>query len=201
MDVPTGELAEKDGWPQTRPLGKGDVEALCQRDVGDLRKELLDTPASADPVPVLMPPTVELVSCQHEWAEFVGLELNGQSPDAKGAISDDGNTWLFWHHDFAARQLFVQRLRFGKNHEEARLKDIAAVVLAAVKEAQKWKIPTVVIWNMSPEVLDAVSYLSKELGIGHKHEERAMKLLGVRWRAPGDKRQMRFLADEYFMWN
>jgi hypothetical protein len=75
------------------------------------------------------------------------------------------------------------------------------VLLAAIVEAQKWQVPTVVLWNTSPDALDAVSYLGKDLHIKFKYEQRSLKLLSVRPRSSDGKQRVRLCTDEFFMWN
>ena len=109
-------------------------------------------------------PTAELIGWLHGRAEFFGLNLFDEIPPNKGAICEE-DSWIFWHHDFRKRCLYVQRIRSLEQDGKMRIRFLAALLIAACREAEAWRLSCLVTWDTSPQIHEACELL-KSLGDG-----------------------------------
>jgi len=186
--------------PKTRALPEEDISQLCARDVEELRSEIdqRDVPEGHTVMAVL--PTADLISWLHGRAEFMGLKINGQAPQNKGAVCDE-NTWMFWHHDFRKQCLFIQRIRSFVQDSERRTKALAALLLCACREAKAWKLPKVVTWDTSPHIRTALDIFTTANGIDIIVTEKRRETLSLRGEGSDETENLVVYLNEHFAWN
>jgi len=100
-------------------------------------------------------------------------DASGGSTDIRGAIIGETpgeRAWAFWYRTWWTEEgvksgkLIILRLVVeGRDNKERTNKQIGALLLAAVKEAEKFRLPEVVHWNPREDVIIAAkSYFADE---------------------------------------
>lgn len=91
-------------------------------------------------------------------------KLSQPRPMNRGAIVDNGQTWLYWRHDWRAGQLEILRVAQSEGVSmERRGDDIRVLLEAALAEASAHGLSRVVGWNPDEEM----TLGSK--GVGNRH--------------------------------
>ncbi|MCJ1480358.1 hypothetical protein MMC06_000513 [Schaereria dolodes] len=152
--------------PRTHPLHSKDIASLCKLDEELLRKKItLFTPLGAE-TRVALIPDAPTMHWHHAREKFAAIEILGRHPDVKGAIirSHHGEqAWCIWTRTFGHKEegniLHILRLvaegedidneLLRVSEADTRVSVVAAVLQAAQREADKWGMRDVQIWNPS----------------------------------------------------
>jgi hypothetical protein len=102
----------------------------------------------------------------HAREEFIAIELFGIKPDIKGAIVGDEEgrrAWCIWEHEWTKSaggeknlggKLYILRLAVeSRNENDASTAKIATLIIAAQREAARWGLGVVELWDPTEEVL------------------------------------------------
>ncbi|KAK4236771.1 lysine acetyltransferase [Achaetomium macrosporum] len=156
---------------RTRLLEMSDLPDLCEADVHHLTKSFNSLPADGK-TRVAFLPTLPQISWHLSRAEFDArkiLPLTGNLRLAKGAMvlnnSSNGNSksWITWAHDWREKRLRILRIsrvcqdqaQVTLRTQEELMRDVAALLDAAVGEARRWGLCKVIAWNPDEEVRTA----------------------------------------------
>lgn len=128
-------------------------------------------------------------------------KVAGPIPKVKGAISESGKIWLYWHHDLVESKLTIQRLVIvDKDELERNSKDLEVLLSEALREAFDWDIRKVIVWSPCKEVVEAVKNLEHESeGLRITFEKREKSSVPS-LRVHGGKYDVTWVANEYFAW-
>ncbi|KAF1851890.1 uncharacterized protein K460DRAFT_413384 [Cucurbitaria berberidis CBS 394.84] len=182
-------------------LGDGDITQLCARDVQSLRSHIETVAIAQGDILATILPTAELISLQHARADFVGLKLNGTTPQRKG-VRYASKAWLYWHHDFRKQCLYIQRLRTYVKNKSIRIKIIVALFLQACQEAERWGLPRVVTWDLSSDVCEAAKLLGSGSNEGiTTREARRKETMSLRWTGGVQLKSAAIAPNEAYAWN
>jgi len=188
----------------TRAVRPHDVADLCNRDIAQLRLqvEAYDLAPNATLVTTLPIPE------QLEW--YRGLAklqcdswCGGREIDNVGAIYDEADTWMLWHHDLRKKELKISRVKPNYGNSELTTQALVQLLLRAMEEANSWEgmFERIVIWDPSPEVSRALETLGDNLGFKPKSEMRdGVNHTSIRW-AKAENRQTIFWPNEYYAYN
>ena len=187
--------------PPTRILHAKDVSPLCERDIAALRFEISQRRVLEGQITMTVLPTAELIGWLHGRAEFFGLNLFDKIPLNKGAICEE-DSWIFWHHDFRKRCLYIQRMHFIEQDEELGIRCLAALLVAACREAKTWGLPFLITWDTSPKVHGACMLL-KSLGDGVEMllMEKRRETISIRAGVDQGTGLLDLHPNEHFAWN
>ncbi|KAL2363656.1 hypothetical protein RJZ56_003437 [Blastomyces dermatitidis] len=168
----------RSGLPPTQPLMPEDIPALCARDIENIKAKFSKDKPAADKI------------LMTTGAAFISRKTNGQVPPFRGAINEYGKTWVYWHHDFPDRELTIQRVVTAAQATEDKEDEgqqivtlaLASLLLAALDEAQKWKLHKLVIWNPTAELHHVIDFVQEQFGVDVINEERVnSNVPSVRW--------------------
>ncbi|MCJ1299822.1 hypothetical protein MMC08_002616 [Hypocenomyce scalaris] len=218
-------LASKNDTPSIKnaamssPLRAVDLPALCSLDHTLLRKKIALSPRSTR---VALVPDVETMQWHHAREEFATKELFNRYPDIKGAISEgtEGErAWCIWTRTFGSTRetttLHILRLVIEAEQDIGRQmpnggtingideKDmaaasaVAAVLLAAQREAGEWGMDHVELWNPSPVTVFAARKILPGAEITNRDEE---SIACLRWSGEGDGEGLEWVGNEKFGW-
>ncbi|KAK6088010.1 hypothetical protein SCUP234_01076 [Seiridium cupressi] len=156
MPVPAKRLpsAAELSLPKTQSLSTGSFEELCARDVDRLKIEFDMLDAESNDLHLAVLPTFEMISWLHERANYIALKHCAKKPQIRGAISQSMDAWVCWYHDFRKQQLVVQRLHSSIGSAAVEFV-LSSILLEALREAQDWGLPRVVVWDSTPAILRA----------------------------------------------
>ncbi|CZT52750.1 uncharacterized protein RSE6_14115 [Rhynchosporium secalis] len=147
--------------PPISILHAKDVRPLCERDIIALRSDISHVRIGEGEIVMTLLPTAELIGWLHGRAEFFGLNLFDKIPFNKEAICEE-DSWVFWHHDFRKRCLYIQRMRSDEQERELKIRCLAALLIAARREAETWGLSFLDSWDTSPQLHDAL-YISRRI--------------------------------------
>jgi len=111
-------------------------------------------------------PTSAQVLWHNVREDFMAEKLSKPRPMNRGAIADNGKTWIYWRHDWRAGQLEI--LRVAQNEGltiEWRADEIRVLLEAALVEASAHGLSRVVAWNPDEQM----TLGSK--GVGNRHQK------------------------------
>lgn len=147
----------------TRPLRKEDLPPLCERDDADTRARMAALPDDGK-IHVAFAPSLAQIEWQLARESFmVGVIHPGRPIERRGAITEDGESWILWDHDWRENKLKVLRIVTpGPMTEERRAADAAVLLQAAMEEAAAWGLPKVLVWNPDEAITAAVKGVSNE---------------------------------------
>jgi hypothetical protein len=123
-------------------LDKEAIKNLCDRDVAQLTKELMQT-QSGKSLCMAFEPSYESLSWHFARAEYTGQILREQVPTVYGAINQAKNSWIYWFHDFRAGELLILRVVLPAMKDDQVKADLEELLSAAVSEAEKWGMESV----------------------------------------------------------
>lgn len=142
-----------------------------------------------------MPPDADTMQWHHAREELVGMEVHGKTPKVKGAIigAEGKRVWCYWTRMFynsnpteaKGNTLHILRLVIeDDNWEQSASRDmngnsddhshdtaIAALMAAAQKEAEEWKMEHVEIWNPSNATVSAARRLDPNVKVTDRDTE------------------------------
>jgi len=132
-------------------LTASDVPNLCTKDIAAIRASL-EKP-HLKPRIAFVP---DYQTFEWHWAreEFVSRHLRknlGIKPEIKGAMTADGKRWVLWTRTFGKQssELNILRLVNLSDGTDQALEEenIAKLLTAAAREAAKWELQMVYMWN------------------------------------------------------
>jgi GNAT superfamily N-acetyltransferase len=159
---------------QTRLLEMSDLPDLCEADAHHLTRSFNSLPADGK-TRVAFLPTLPQITWHLARAEFDGrkiIPLTGNLRLVIGAMilnsssASNSKSWITWAHDWREKRLRILRIaRVCQDQQETRraqeetVKDVAALLDAAVVEARRWDLSKVVAWNPDEEVRAACKWI------------------------------------------
>lgn len=181
-----------------RYLCADDIDELCIEDTRTLLD--IDKVRTAEDTIITVLPTTELIDWQHKRADFMAMKIHKKSPTVKGALHSS-NAWIYWHHDFRKQRLFVQRIRILDEPGGERDDVFVGLVLSAIREAQSWALPTVVLWGVASDLPNRFDILKTRLGrLNPILQTQRRETTSFRWR-DGKNDKTDIIPDEHYAWN
>jgi hypothetical protein len=179
-----------------------DLGRLCEQDTANLKRRLqsIDTTETEH---VAFEPSHAQAQWHFAREEFVSQKLFGRVPEIKGAIADDGQSWMYWDRNFGENKMNIQRIVHPDHNTKGALASIIALLETAVAETAEWKLKKVVVWN--PD--DLVSRAAEALGVKHP-EQLAVRLEertdgsipSLRWTGDKSLEGVTWYQNEYYGW-
>lgn len=149
----------------TRPITKEDLPPLCERDEADMKARLSGLPSDGK-THVAFAPSLEQIEWQLARESFmVGVMHPGRQIERRGAMTEDGESWILWDHDWREQKLKILRIVTPEpTTPEKRATDASVLLQAAMEEAAAWGLPRVLIWNPDEAINVAVK------AVANRHE-------------------------------
>ncbi|MCJ1384556.1 hypothetical protein MMC17_007673 [Xylographa soralifera] len=188
-----------------RPLYAADLGALCEADERILRRRMGRWGVGGVDTRVAFVPDVETMAWHHAREEFAAREVLERRPEVKGAVVEgvEGRVWAVWTRTFGAGEegnvLHVLRMvvggEGGEEGEGAWSVEAAAEVLrAAQREAGRWAMKTVEVWNPERVVVVAARRIVGEVEVVERDEESITSLM---WYGEGE---VEWVGNEKYGW-
>ncbi|KAK3363354.1 hypothetical protein B0T25DRAFT_38043 [Lasiosphaeria hispida] len=149
-------------------------------------------------------PSFAQISWQLAREDFMAEKLLGKSPPNKGAIVDNGRSWIYWSHNWRTKKLKVLRIvHVREATAEQRIDDIKVLLEASVAEASAWGMSEVVVWNPDGETTTG----SKAVGNTHLdvvkvffNERTEGSIPSFRWAGGKDVKSTVWEENFYYCW-
>ncbi|KAK3330568.1 hypothetical protein B0H66DRAFT_67944 [Apodospora peruviana] len=149
-------------------------------------------------------PSYPQISWQLARSGFMGRKLFEKAPKHKGAVTDNGRSWIYWDHDWREKKLKVLRIvQVLFKTEEERIDDIKVLLESALAEANAWGLPKVLLWN--PD--EVMTRGCKAAGNAHPEDvkivfdERAdTSIPSLRWAGGKDTHNTVWEDNFYYCW-
>jgi GNAT superfamily N-acetyltransferase len=186
---------------QIRSLGDADIQDLCARDIRETQVSSRQVTVGADEPLLSILPTADLVRYQHALSDYMGDLWHGEAPQKRGAVYED-QAWLYWQHDFWGRRLYIQRVHDSIREEGERPGIMAALFLAAFREANEWNFTSVATWDISPHIRGAMDTLAQASSFKTSVcESHRTQRISLRWRNGEKKANNVTMTNESYTWN
>ncbi|KAL8828721.1 MAG: hypothetical protein Q9191_002429 [Dirinaria sp. TL-2023a] len=192
--------------PRADPLYDNDLVDLCRADETALRAKIAGS-AKAQAMTVALLPDMETMQWHKAREVFTAKELLGKTPEVRGAIAhaeNDSRVWCIWTRTFGSRvsENTLNILRMVIEGEEdletpkpgadgasihldganqAQVLATAAVLRAAQREAAKWTMNEVQVWNPSLLCQQAAKYLQPSSKLIDREND---SIASLRWHGP-----------------
>lgn len=205
----------------TRPLHADELPELCSLDEKWLRKSIAQ-PTSPPSIRVALIPDIKTMQWHHAREEFAGKEMLNCDPFNKGALaktSTGEQIWCIWTRTFGSEAdgntlnilRFViegeQLTRQNENEkdpitlqplDQEKVWAGAAVLRAAQREAARWDMKDVQIWNPTPLTVLAAKEVEPESQVIHRDEE---SIASLRWHGvDADRSKVQWVGNEKYGW-
>ncbi|MCJ1282919.1 hypothetical protein MMC26_002245 [Xylographa opegraphella] len=198
------EAGEEKGTT-ARALYAADLRALCEADERLLRRKMGRWGEGGPDTRVAFVPDVETVGWHHAREEFAAEEMLGRRPEVKGAVVEtaEGRVWAVWTRTFGASEegnlLHVLRMVVEGALEEKEegtwsVEAAAEVLRAAQREAGRWAMKTVEVWNPEGVVVLAARSIVGEVEVVDRDEESITSLM---WYGEGE---VEWVGNEKYGW-
>jgi hypothetical protein len=138
--------------------------------------------------------------------EFVSQKLFGRVPEIKGAITEHGQSWIYWDRNFGEKKMNVQRIvqpEQAINDAESAMNSVMALLETAVAQAAEWELQKVVIWNPR----DSIARAAEALGIKYPNalvvalaERTDGSIPSLRWNGDLNLEKVIWDQNEYYGW-
>lgn len=207
---------------ETSLFTDADVPSLCEADCALLRAHLERVAASSsssssasssspsggedEKTYIAFLPDYTQISWHFARASYVAEVMRqGREIKNRGAKTRDGESWLYWDHDLRESKLKILRVVIGERENDRATATAAAKALlrAAVKEAQDWDLPKVLVWAPGEAVSLAATELWREGGgkLGVVFDEREDgSIPSLRWKGGEHVERVVWEANEYYAW-
>ena len=184
-----------------------------------LREALQGSGPESQQIRVALIPDIATISWLHAREEFVGSELLGRIPKAKGAQvkrSNGKRAWCIWARFFADEStkgnvLNILRLIIeGEQAEppasseisgisEEKVKAVESLLRAAQSQAALWQMNEVQIWNPSPSVMAAAKLVDPTSDITHRDED---SIASLKWHSDdvSEREKVIWIGNEKYGW-
>ncbi|KAL9114384.1 MAG: hypothetical protein Q9187_007469 [Circinaria calcarea] len=215
--------------PISAPLRASDLTPLCLLDETLLRKQIVNFPPAFGPsIRAAIIPDVAIMQWHHAREEFTARETLGRDPEVKGAIislgpGDKNKVWAIWTRTFgdeaSKNKLHILRIVIEGEYEfaassehsphgprtwdERTIQATASILLTAQKEAARWNLQTVEVWNPSPLIVRAARELVPRAEVVHREEDSIASLM---WYGDGEadegkrKEEVEWVGNEKYAW-
>ncbi|MCJ1394426.1 hypothetical protein MMC18_007304 [Xylographa bjoerkii] len=185
---------------EARALYASDLGALCEADERLLRRRMGRWGEGGADTRVAFVPDVETMGWHHAREEFAAGEMQGRKPDVKGALVEagEGRVWAVWTRTFGAGEegsvLHVLRMVVEGEEDGERVEAAAKVLRAAQREAGRWGMKTVEVWNPERVVVEAARTILGEVEVVERDEESITSLM---WYGEG---KVEWVGNEKYGW-
>jgi len=183
-----------------------DIPELCARDCDQLQSKLVRLASSSSSPDdkrkyVAFLPDYTQISWHFTRASYVAKVMrDGREIKYRGARTVEGSSWVYWDHDLRENKLKILRVVVGDKDGAAAVK---ALLRAAVKEAQDWGLPKVLVWAPGEETGVAALNLWREgegkLAVVFDEREDG-SIPSLRWKGGEDVKNVIWEANEYYAW-
>ncbi|KAF9965133.1 hypothetical protein BGZ70_005361 [Mortierella alpina] len=154
-----------------------DLLELIKRDAQLVRGSLqarLDESSVSSPSTVLVVVTPEpnCIQWLHARSRYVAqhiLKLDQHEITTLGAKDPNSDSFVLWNHDLLKHKLVIIRWRLDSEAGDATAR---ALIGAAQREAEKWRLSSVVVWNPEQPLADL-------LGLNVDSREKSIPSLGL----------------------
>ncbi|MCJ1435202.1 hypothetical protein MMC27_004574 [Xylographa pallens] len=183
-----------------KALYAADLGALCEADERLLRRRMGRWGDGGVDTRVAFVPDVETMAWHHAREEFAAREVLGRWPEVKGAVVErgEGRVWAVWTRTFGAEKegnvLHVLRMVVEGEEGTWRVEAAAEVLRAAQREAGRWAMKTVEVWNPEGVVVVAARRIHGEVEVVERDEESITSLM---WYGEG---QVEWVGNEKYGW-
>lgn len=212
------------GKEGVRELYAGDLRELCEVDEKLLRARIGRFRPGETKARIALIPDVDTLQWHHAREEFAANEILGRTLEVKGAIVDAGKgdrVWAIWTRTFAEKMetntLHVLRMvlegeqefeigsksegeagRMGGG-EERNVRAAAAVLRAAQREAGRWPMHAVEVWNPSATILAAARMIQPDVQVVERESESITSLM---WYGDGSDKEdgAEWVGNEKYAW-
>lgn len=184
------------------PLYHSDIPALCALDIAAIKVHL--STCSLKPRIAFLPDH-DTLDWHHNREEFIAGCVRPTSgiPKIKGSITRDGLRWIVWGRDFSEDdpKLYILRV-VNLGYDEGKEADIDEMLRAAVKEAAKWDLKKVCVWNPDQDVVESAKRVADG---GVQVEDREMDSIASLMMYGGEKvgsgvGDVEWVVNEKFGW-
>lgn len=190
-------------FPETtlRPLSKEDIVQLSARDAEEMKSNLERHSCATSETLIAVLPTPELIGWLHRRGDITCSKITGRTPEGHGSLCSTEDYWLYWHHDFRKQQLAIQRVHIPISESPTKIDRLANLLLDALKEAQKWQLASVIVWEGSEKLLEAMQLLKGVFDIEIESKERNKSVPSFRLRKADQTRKATMLMNENYAWS
>lgn len=188
-------------------LRSNDVPALCVKDIAAVKEKLSRPPLDLRTKVAFVP---DYQTFEWHWSreEFVAPVLRKHidiKPAAKGAITADGKRWMIWNRDFGktATQLYIIRyVNLSRSLEETKEeKQIANLFLAAGREAHRWGLQKVIMWNPDEICIRAARRVAgSTVQVVDRESDSIASLMMHQPKQGSSPQDVEWIANEKFAW-
>ncbi|KAH7303499.1 hypothetical protein B0I35DRAFT_364935 [Stachybotrys elegans] len=185
----TGSFGEpsQSGLPFSRFLSDDEMPELCERDVQDLKESFEKVSVGADEVHLAVIPNHDIISYLHEWGDVASAGIQGKTSPNHGAICEAADTWMTWHHRLD--KLVITRVRTPPGNKPGDSESLASLLLLAVDEARNLGFSTIVVWEPSEGLLQALELVKNDSTIVVETAARSNSITSVRWKGSNQARK------------
>lgn len=219
-----GYKGKLDGEEVVRQLYAGDLRELCEMDEKLLRERIARFKRGETKARVALIPDVDTLQWHHAREEFAANEILGRTLEVKGAIVDAGKgdrVWAIWARTFAEKvenntlhilRMVVeggQEFETGSKSEEEpgsmgggeerNVRAAAAVLRAAQREAGRWPMHAVEVWNPSATVVAAARMIQPDAQVVERESESITSLMWYR-NGSGKEDGAEWVGNEKYAW-
>lgn len=196
---------------RTKYLTLDDLPALCEKDVAALKTRFQALSSDRWKTHIAFSPEFSQISWQLAREQFVADAMFAKSIERRGAITVNGQSWVYWEHDWREKKLNIMRFvtldRVASDDimsaEEEKTWDLIELLRAAAAEAVSWGLTKVLIWN--PDILTTVAIK----GFHNFHEDQANVIFderldssipSLRWKNGKNTRETLWEENYYYCW-
>lgn len=160
------------------------------------------TQISGDQTLAAVAPTADLVNLLQGRAHFIASKLFDKVTEHRGAISESGNSWIYWYHDFRKHQLAVLRIHLPEEPDQRQPEQVASMLSDALQEALAWELPKVTLWDDNPIVFQALDLLKGRHAVEVTSGQRDRRSIpSLRWKGRDGSKTVTLHCNEFYAWS
>lgn len=190
--------------PGTRHLSLDELEPLCDKDVDALMAKMKTLAGDEEKLHVAFAPSFSQVSWQLAREAFMAEAMFNKKIERRGAITNDGKSWIYWDHDWREKKLKILRIVTSESStEEEKTWHTMELLRAAVAEAMGWGLPKVLVWNPDATTTRGIKGLSNF----HENEVKIIfdertdgSIPCFRWKGGKSVKDTVWEENHYFCW-
>lgn len=183
-----------------RFLAENEIQPLCEADVKAVTEEFEALGRTDGAVHVAFLPTWSQVQWHFTRAGFMAKILHDREIEHRGAITDDGKSWIYWDQDFREKKLKV--IRIVTEQSSDKVGDTVKLLQAATAEAEEWALEKVLVWNPDEATSTAAKSVaaSPAESVSIVFDERLDgSIPSLRWK-DGKKPETAWDHNDYYAW-